>query len=135
MDELAAAERIVERYAELRLVINHLGRPPIANGDPDAWAERIARLARSPNVFLKVSGLLPVAVHKPYVAHAMRAFGAERLLFGSDWPFLLQAVDAWKKVLAAFTQALGAQPMEIRSRILGENAMDLYGIASDRNAS
>ena len=75
-------------------------------------------------MFAKISGL----VLKPHVTLAMRTFGPERLMFGSDWPFLLEAVDSWKKVLAAFTQALGAQPMEVRSLILGETAMRVYGI-------
>ncbi|MCP5115372.1 MAG: amidohydrolase family protein [bacterium] len=133
--DLTAAARIADRYDGLRLVVNDFGRPPLRAGDGDAWTQQMEDLARYPNVFVKVSGLVTRATRgwkaadfQPYVTHAMRTLGPERLMFGSDWPFLLQAVDSWKKVLAAFTQALGAQPKELRSLILGENAMRVYGI-------
>jgi L-fuconolactonase len=62
---------------------------------------------------------------KPYVQHVLRLFGPDRLMFGSDWPVCLLA-GSWKEVLAAFTQAIGAQPIEIRSRLLGETAQKFY---------
>lgn len=124
--DLRLASEIADRFDSLTVVVDHMGNPPRDLPAADAWAEKFASLAAWPNVFAKISGL----VSKPQVALAMRTFGPERLMFGSDWPFLLEAVDAWKKVLAAFTQALGAQPMEVRSMILGENAMRVYGIPS-----
>jgi L-fuconolactonase len=57
------------------------------------------------------------------------AFGPGRLMFASNWPFCLEATDAWKKVLATFTQALGAQTMEVRAKILGETAARVYRLA------
>jgi L-fuconolactonase len=64
---------------------------------------------------------------RPYVAHAMRVFGPDRLMFGSDWPVCILA-GSWKEALAAFTQAIGAQPMEAREKLLGETAAKFYRI-------
>ena len=64
---------------------------------------------------------------KPYVSHVMQVFGADRLMFGSDWPVCLLA-GSWKETLAAFTQAIGPQSMEVRERMLGETAQKFYRI-------
>ncbi|HJR76301.1 MAG TPA: amidohydrolase family protein [Nitrospiraceae bacterium] len=77
----------------LRLIIDHLGKPPIAAREWEPWASLITRAADAPNVFAKVSGLDTAARAgwtaddlSRYVDHALAAFGAERLMWGSDWP-------------------------------------------------
>jgi L-fuconolactonase len=46
-------------------------------------------------------------------------------MFGSDWPVCLLA-GTWKEVLAALTQAMGAQPVDLREQILGATATRFY---------
>jgi predicted TIM-barrel fold metal-dependent hydrolase len=46
-------------------------------------------------------------------------------MFGSEWPVRLPDVT-WKESLAAFTQSIGAQPMEIREQLLGGTATEFY---------
>jgi L-fuconolactonase len=78
----------------LRLVIDHLGNPPVGAADPEPWRGLLTRLAEHPNVFVKLSGLtaLGPAGHahaaslRPYVDHVLGAFGSERVLYGGDWP-------------------------------------------------
>ncbi len=74
-------------------MIDHLGKPPIAAGEFEPWRTLLARAARMPNVFAKVSGLdageadeWTAATIAPYVDCALELFGPERLMFGSDWP-------------------------------------------------
>jgi len=62
---------------------------------------------------------------RPYVQHVLGLFGPDRLMFGSDWPVCLLA-GSWKEVLAAFTQALGAQSIPSREKILGDTAQRFY---------
>ena len=62
---------------------------------------------------------------RPYVAHVLNLFGPERLMFGSDWPVCTLA-GTWKEVLAAFTQCIGPQPIEVRERLLGGTAQEFY---------
>ena len=85
------------RLPELTLVIDHLGKPPIGGGDADrrAWRDLIAECAQNPRVSAKVSGLYSatgaldswtVEQVRPFVEDALEIFGAERLMYGGDWP-------------------------------------------------
>ncbi|MBM3726803.1 MAG: amidohydrolase [Acidobacteria bacterium] len=117
----------------LRMVIDHIAKPPIAEGRLEGWREDMARAAALPGVHCKLSGMITEASPgtwkaadlAPFVQHALACFGPERLMFGSDWPVCLLA-GTWKQVLAAFTQALGAQTMETREWILGRTARTFY---------
>jgi predicted TIM-barrel fold metal-dependent hydrolase len=46
-------------------------------------------------------------------------------MFGSDWPSSLPECS-WKENLAAFTQAIGAQAIEVREELLGGTAARFY---------
>ena len=50
-------------------------------------------------------------------------------MFGSDWPNGLPQYT-WKAALAAFTQAIGAQPIDVREQLLGATAARVYGVAA-----
>ena len=89
--------RAIECAAALpsaRLVLDHLGKPDVGSGAFAEWRSDLNRLAEQPNVFAKLSGLVteadwrgwtPVSL-RPYVDAAFDAFGADRLMIGSDWP-------------------------------------------------
>jgi L-fuconolactonase len=87
-----------ERHPDLAIVIDHGAKPPIASGAWQPWADDVARIARLPNVFCKLSGLLTEAdgrrdALKPHIGHLLTAFGPNRLMWGSDWPVLELAGD------------------------------------------
>jgi L-fuconolactonase len=89
-----AALRAVRAVPELTFVLDHLGKPPIASGELEPWAGWIRQLAAEPNVVCKLSGMVTeadwdtwtVADLRPYAETAFEAFGADRMMFGSDWP-------------------------------------------------
>ena len=115
--------RIAEKFPRLRIALDHLGAP--FSGD---WAQRLAAAAQYPNVFCKLSGLTRIAPSPvPYVRHALAVFGSARLMFGSDWPNTLPE-HSWKAALAAFTQAIGAQTVEVREELLGGTAARFYAL-------
>jgi L-fuconolactonase len=126
---------VAEKIPGLRMVIDHIAKPPIASGRLDGWAEDIATVAKIPNVYCKLSGMITEADPRgwkaehlrPYVAHVLNVFGPERLMFGSDWPVCTLA-GSWKEVLAAFTQAIGPLPIEVREKLLGGTARGFYGL-------
>ena len=66
---------------------------------------------------------------RPYVQRALSLFGPARLMFGSDWPNGLPQYT-WKSALAVFTQAIGAQPIDVREQLLGGTAANVYRIAA-----
>jgi len=124
---------VAEKVPGLRMVVDHIAKPPIATGRMDDWAEDMATVAKIPNVYCKLSGMITEADHRdwkaehlrPYVAHVLKLFGPERLMFGSDWPVCTLA-GSWKEVLAAFTQAIGPQPIDVREKLLGGTAEKFY---------
>ena len=132
---LSLIPQLVEQVPDLRLVIDHIAKPRIAAQQMDPWSEDLATVARLPQVYCKLSGMIteadPVkwesAGLAPYVQHVVRCFNPDRLMFGSDWPVCLLA-GSWKQVLAAFTQAIGATPVGVRERILGLTAIEFYGL-------
>jgi L-fuconolactonase len=83
-------EPILERHPEFRLIVDHLNMPV----SPDVREARMAsleRLARFPNVTVKVSALPlfsqeppPFADLQPMIQRVHAAFGASRMMWGSD---------------------------------------------------
>ena len=126
---------VAEKVPGLRMVVDHIAKPPIAAGRMDGWAEDMGEVAAVPNVYCKLSGMITEADPRgwkaehlrPYVAHVLNLFGPERLMFGSDWPVCTLA-GPWKEVLAAFTQAIGPQPIDVREKLLGGTAQEFYGL-------
>ncbi|MEN0074880.1 MAG: amidohydrolase family protein, partial [Paracraurococcus sp.] len=108
------------------------GKPEIAAGRMEPWAAEIADLARCPNVACKLSGLVTEAAPgwqaedlRPYAAHLLRAFGAERMMWGSDWPVvdLAGGYAAWR---AASLALLDGLPEAEVDRVLGGTAAEVY---------
>jgi L-fuconolactonase len=100
--QVEAIVAVARRVPDLRIVADHLARPPLETGDLDGWRARIAALASRPNIALKLSigvDLLtawprwdPAAI-APAVAHAVAAFGPERLMLASNWPVVTVRAD------------------------------------------
>ncbi|MGO4834034.1 amidohydrolase, partial [Rhizobiaceae sp. 2RAB30] len=98
------------------------------------WAADMAALAKRPNVSCKLSGLITeagtgwsVAMLKPYADHLIRVFGAERLMFGSDWPVLDLTANygAWWNAAHGLTADLSEAE---RAAIFGGTAARFYRI-------
>jgi L-fuconolactonase len=124
---------LAEKLPGLRMVIDHIAKPSISTGEFDSWARGMEAVFPIPNLCCKLSGMITEAKWnnwsaselRPYVSFVLEGFGHHRLMFGSDWPVCLLA-GTWKEVLAACTQAMGAQPVELREEILGGTATRFY---------
>ncbi|MEN3307532.1 MAG: L-fuconolactonase [Micromonosporaceae bacterium] len=92
--QLAVARDVAASLPEVRFVLDHLAKPPIAAGGWEPWATDLAALAGLPNVTAKLSGLVTEAPRdgwdapliSRYARHALSVFGPRRCMFGSDWP-------------------------------------------------
>lgn len=117
---LAHVPTLARRHPELRIIIDHLGKPPVggSNDALAAWGALLADAARHGNVAAKLSGLYSavgtldswnVDSLKPAVNEALDLFGAERLMYGGDWPVALVAggYSRWFEGLAAVLRDLG----------------------------
>jgi L-fuconolactonase len=128
------------RHPGLRMVIDHLSKPPIKVGSHQPWLDLIARAAENPRVFAKVSGLYPATGDmadwtaddiRPYLEIALRLFGPDRLMFGSDWPISVLAggyIRVWDELSSLF----GELPDAERAAVLGGTAARFYGIPAER---
>jgi L-fuconolactonase len=130
---LRHASTVAERCSDLRLVIDHLAKPPIAKHGFEEWAREFKPLASYPNMYCKLSGLVTEANWSswtaedlcPYVDCALEVFGPERLMFGSDHPVCLLAAS-YERVLGSFKELLQTLDTEHRDRVFGENARRFY---------
>ncbi len=102
---------LADAVPELRIVVDHLARPPVEGGPFEPWASRVRSLAARPNVAMKVSIGIDALVSwdawgdvSPYVAHALECFGPGRLMLASNWPVVLLRASyeqAWNDLVAA----------------------------------
>jgi L-fuconolactonase len=138
--ELPAALAVARERPGLRLVIDHLAKPPIRSGATEPWASLMRPFGELPNVWGKLSGLVteadPVAWRvadlAPFVDLALGIFGPARLMFGSDWPVCMVAASYADVVSAAreLTVELSSPQREAIFGGAAERAYDL-SVASD----
>lgn len=99
--QLPDAVALVRACPEVSFVLDHIGKPGIAAGLIDPWRENLTALAACPNVVCKISGVVTESDHAgwtddqvaPYITYAMNLFGADRVMFGGDWPVSTLATD------------------------------------------
>jgi len=132
---LKHAKRAIDECPELRFVVDHLAKPPVARGDVDEWARQLKPIAAGQNVWCKLSGLVTEANWTswriedfiPYVDKALEYFGPGRMMFGSDWPVCVLAAS-YEQVLEAFNTLLADLGDEDRELIFSKNATQFYRI-------
>lgn len=128
---------LLRRYPDMRVVIDHCMKPRIrdhAKGPEifERWAEGMSRLADQTAACCKFSGLVTEAGEgwtlddlRPYAHHVLAAFGADRVMWGSDWPVcrLRAGYDEWRAAAEALTAHLSEQE---RGQIFGGTATRFY---------
>jgi L-fuconolactonase len=126
----------VDRHPNQVFVVDHLAKPRVKEGLISPWRENLRKLAERPNVYCKMSGLATEADHRhwtedqlrPYMNVVLEAFTPKRVMFGSDWPVCLVAVDygAWVKIVERSVAALSLPEQE---RIWGGTAREAYRLS------
>jgi L-fuconolactonase len=137
--ELPAALDAARALPDLVFVLHHLGRPPIASGDLTAWGRAILALAELPNVAAKLSGLMTEADWRTWsiddlrhpVELAVDAFGAGRLMLGSDWPRCLLA-GSYGDAIATVRYLVAELSGHEQAEIDGLTAVRVYRLALAR---
>jgi L-fuconolactonase len=133
--ELPAATEAARRLPGLRFALDHLAKPPISTRQIEPWASAISEIASLPNVTCKVSGMVTEADWSswraadltPYIVKAVEMFGADRLMWGSDWPVCTLAAtysEVYETAVEILSDLLGD---ELES-ILGKCAASTYGL-------
>ena len=138
--QLPAAIELVSKFPEQRFVIDHLAKPEVKSKNIEFWAMHVRRIAESPNVYCKLSGLVTQADWQnwepadftPYLDIVVDAFGPDRLMFGSDWPVCLLAASyvQVKQIVGDYVHSF---TVEQKENIFGGNAIRFYGLKEFAN--
>lgn len=138
--QLEEASSLASEFPEMTFVLDHLGKPPLDGAVSDLslsrWAASIETLANLPHVACKVSGLPAQSSNswsadqaRALVDHAHAVFGADRLLYGSDWPVSRQRSTTgqrWEQFVEEWsTERLNAAEQEA---FWGSNARRVYRV-------
>jgi L-fuconolactonase len=137
---LEIAARLAEKFPLQRFVLDHLGKPAIRSGEMEPWISGIEQLAKCPNVWCKISGMVTEAdpehwsygdLH-PYMEVALNAFGPGRLMLGSDWP-VCRLAAGYSEVMGIGKKLTEPMKMEDRDKICYQNAADCYQLNTQLN--
>lgn len=130
---LAATADLAAALPELRIVVDHLGKPPFGGGDWEHWRATLEDVAACPNTVAKVSGLqvpgrpFTVDAVRPAWEVALELFGPQRLMWGSDWPLTVLVGGyghAWEVMSTLVAELSGDE----QARVLSGTATDVYGL-------
>ena len=120
--QLTETMKLVDLHPEQVFILDHIAKPRIKDGELQPWLSQMKELARRPNVWCKLSGVVTEDDYKgwteasirPYLDGALEAFGSRRLMFGSDWPVCLVATgySEWVSLLEEYTQRLSLDEQE-----------------------
>ena len=135
---LAASTQLVSRCPDTTFVLDHIGKPNIAKGDQSelaTWSHSINELAKHKNVSCKISGMVTEADWKAwkekdfkrYFEVVLNAFGADRIMYGSDWPVCKLAATYEQVAQLAEYLIQDLSPSE-KEKFWALNAKKAYGI-------
>lgn len=136
--QLPAAIRFVDRQPDLGIIVDHIAKPEIRKGRIDpVWKAGMAELAKRDHILgVKISGMVTEVLDpeidgptlRAYFEETLNLFGADRVMFGTDWPVCLLRIDtyqAWAEMVREFITDL--TPGE-QHAILHENAVRCYDL-------
>lgn len=135
---LPVAADVVQRFPQQRFVLDHIAKPAIKTHTFAPWDADIRVLARFPNVFCKVSGMVTEAAWntwKPddftrYLDMVFDCFGPERLMFGSDWPVCTLS-GAYADVVLLVQQYVRGLGIAAQDRVFGGTAAEVYALSKE----
>jgi L-fuconolactonase len=120
------------RHPDLRMVIDHGAKPGIAAGEWQPWADGMARIAHETQAMCKLSGLMteaapnsPPGAVRRWGEHVLQSFGAQRVVWGSDWP-VLELAGPYAQWWAASRQLVEGLDAAGQAAVMGGNALRLY---------
>ena len=136
---LNGLEPVLEHLPDLTLRIEHLGRCPHDAGHPDEHFDRVIQLAKYLNIHINIDGFLqhdypdhfalstyPFERYQPFVRQVIEAFGPQRGMWGSEFPFLNNPYDIGIRFINEMCSYLSANDREL---IVGKTAANLWGFA------
>ncbi|MDB5002567.1 MAG: amidohydrolase [Mucilaginibacter sp.] len=134
-DQLGYANEFAAAFPDQPFVIDHLAKPKIKDGDITDWAKDMKVIAQNQNVSCKVSGMVTEADWKawkpedftPYMDVVFEAFGANRVMFGSDWP-VCRVAATYGEMLSISEGYVAKLSANEQGKFWGDNAIKFYSL-------
>ena len=134
-DQIKYAVQLAAKYPNQKFVINHIAKPNIKDQQIVDWAKDMRALADHKNVYCKVSGMVTEANWKgwnktdftPYFDVIVNSFGADRIMFGSDWPVCLLAAS-YNQTLEIMMDYFSSFTINENAKFFALNAIKFYNL-------
>lgn len=126
--------RMIERFPNVKIILDHSGRPVLNDGPPYAAAQSLFDLAKYPNIYLKVTqrnfteSQNGKATPETYWPKLVKTFGANRLAWGSNYP---ASEGSLSDLLALAKRSLASLPASDQEWIFAKTAQTLYPALAD----
>ena len=133
---LPVAVKLVDEFPNQPFVLDHIAKPQIREAKISPWDADLKQLAKRPNVWCKLSGLVteaawrqwqPADFHR-YLDEVVAAFGPDRLMIGSDWPVCTLSGD-YSVTMRVVVDYINRFAPPVRDAILGGNCARFYGVS------
>ena len=137
--QIPVATKLVDRQPELGMIIDHIAKPKAQKGRVEhEWRSGMKELAKRENILgVKFSGLatefpkedeIDPDTIRAYFEETLEIFGAERVMFGTDWPVCLLRLDSyrqWADSVIMLTSSLSGDEKDLILKKNGETAYQL----------
>ena len=137
--QIPVATKLVDRQPELGMIIDHIAKPKAQKGRVEhEWRSGMKELAKRENILgVKFSGLatefpkedeIDPDTIRAYFEETLEIFGAERVMFGTDWPVCLLRLDSyrqWADTVIILSSSLSGDEKDLILKKNGETASQL----------
>ena len=121
--QLSDAVKLSEKLPDQPFILDHCGKPDLKTNDLKDWKSNISELAKNPNMYCKISGLLTQGnwnlIDEKSIFETLdfvfEKFGIERLVFGSDWPVMLLGGNyaLWIDLISKYVNQFSKEEQEL----------------------
>ena len=133
--QFEAVLTVTRAIPELKVVLNHLGNPPVPENGWEPWATYIARAAELPNMSIKLSAGLALVVKwkwstkeiRRYADYVLDLLGPDRVMAGSNWP-VVELGGTYAEVWHGLNELIAHLKPTERAAMLGGSAQRIYGL-------
>lgn len=126
---LPQVRALAERFPNVPIILDHLGRPDVTDGPPYAAAQSLFDLADIPSLYMKLTPRIMgdsttgAATPETWFPKLVEVFGARRLAWGSNFP---TSPGALSEILATAKSRLLSLSAEDQEWVFGKTALSLY---------
>ena len=125
---------LIKRFPQIRIIIDHLMKPPVEEGPPYAASSFLFDLARYGNVYLKLTtnnvraSTKGKATAETFFSRLVKEFGASRIAWGSNYP---ASAGTLPEIVKEAKAVLGVLPQQDQEWIFCRTAQALYPALAD----